>query len=56
MGAPYVLPDDMKLLTVPVLAHRLILKEEERLKGATQEGVLTEIVSRVAVPDGASER
>ena len=29
----YVLPDDIKSLVLPVLTHRLILKEEERLRG-----------------------
>ncbi len=54
-GRDYVLPDDIKLLVAPVLAHRLILKEEERLKGATQEGLLAGILARIAVPGGTAE-
>ncbi len=46
----YVLPDDIKLLAVSVLAHRLILKEEERLRGETPEHFLEEIVSQIPVP------
>jgi MoxR-like ATPase len=46
----YVLPDDIKYLAVPVLAHRLILKEEERLRGETLEHLLEEIVNRITVP------
>jgi MoxR-like ATPase len=46
----YVLPDDIKSLAVPVLAHRLILKEEERLRGEIQESLLEEIVRRIPVP------
>ncbi|HEY9055304.1 MAG TPA: MoxR family ATPase, partial [Rectinemataceae bacterium] len=34
-GREYVLPDDIKELAEPVLGHRLILKHEERAKGAT---------------------
>jgi MoxR-like ATPase len=49
-GRRYVLPDDVKSLAVPVLAHRLILREEERLRGQTQERVIAEILSRVPVP------
>jgi MoxR-like ATPase len=49
-GRDYVLPDDVKYLALPVLAHRLILKEEDRLRGETEEGVLREIMSRVPVP------
>jgi MoxR-like ATPase len=46
----YVLPDDVKSLAIPVLAHRLILKEEERLRGEIQEHLLEEIVHRIPVP------
>jgi MoxR-like ATPase len=46
----YVLPDDIKSLAVSVLAHRLILREEERLRGETPEHFLAEIVSQIPVP------
>ncbi len=46
----YVLPDDVKALAVPVLAHRLILKEEERLRGELQEPLLEEIIRQIPVP------
>ena len=49
-GREYVLPDDIKALVIPVLAHRLILREEERLRGGTQEAVLEEIMGQVPVP------
>jgi len=49
----YVLPDDIKYLAVPVLAHRLILKEEERLRGERLEHLLEEIVDRITVPGPA---
>ena len=46
----YVLPDDIKSLVIPVLAHRLILKEEERLRGETPEHLLEEIIRQMPVP------
>ena len=46
----YVLPDDIKSLVIPVLAHRLILKEEERLRGETPERFLEEILRQMPVP------
>jgi MoxR-like ATPase len=49
-GRDYVLPDDIKALTVPVLAHRLILTEEERLRGETPAHFLQQILSQVPVP------
>ena len=49
-GRDFVLPDDVKSLAVSVLAHRLILREEERLRAETQERVLEEILRRVPIP------
>jgi MoxR-like ATPase len=46
----FVLPDDIKELALPVLAHRLIIKEEERLRGMTQEQVLQDILQCIPVP------
>jgi MoxR-like ATPase len=49
-GRDYVLPDDIKHLARPVLAHRLILTEEECLRGGTAERFLEEILARIPVP------
>jgi len=49
-GREYVLPDDIKYLVRPVLAHRLILKEEERLQGRIQEHFLEDIINQIPVP------
>ena len=46
----YVLPDDIKYLVLPVLGHRIILKEEEILRGEKPENILTHIVQQVSVP------
>jgi MoxR-like ATPase len=45
----YVLPDDVKLLATPILAHRIILKGESALRGVTAEGILGELLNRVDV-------
>lgn len=49
-GRNYVLPDDIKELLVPVLAHRIILSEEAKLSGENSEHILEEIISRISVP------
>ena len=49
-GRNYVLPDDIKKATVPVLSHRLILTNSEMLKKDSARRILTEILSRVPVP------
>jgi MoxR-like ATPase len=49
-GRDYVLPDDIKHLVVPVLAHRLILADDKRLRGATSEQLLEKILEQIPVP------
>ncbi len=49
-GRDYVLPDDIKHLCGPVLAHRLILRDEERLRGRLPEQILEEIIAQAPVP------
>ncbi|MFH1090786.1 MAG: MoxR family ATPase [Pseudomonadota bacterium] len=49
-GRTYVLPDDVKRIVEPVLSHRLILKDEERLRGESPERFIKEIVDQVAPP------
>lgn len=49
-GRTYVLPDDVKRLAIPVLAHRLILRPEARLKTITAPTILQELLDRLPVP------
>jgi MoxR-like ATPase len=46
----FVLPDDIKRLADAVLSHRLILKNEERLRGAETSQVINDIIARTPVP------
>lgn len=50
-GRDYVLPDDIKYLAAPVLAHRLMLREDERLRGSSPVHLLKEIVAQCPIPD-----
>jgi MoxR-like ATPase len=49
-GRDYVLPDDVKAVAVPVLAHRLILGPEARAGGLSAADLVTEAVERTPVP------
>ncbi|MBI4337288.1 MAG: MoxR family ATPase [Chloroflexi bacterium] len=49
-GRDYMLPDDVKALATSVLAHRLALTPQARLRGTTAEDVLAEVLTRVPVP------
>ncbi|UFJ40972.1 MoxR family ATPase [Brevibacillus humidisoli] len=49
-GRDYVIPDDVKELVPFTFAHRMILKPEARLDGATVERVLTNLLQETRVP------
>jgi MoxR-like ATPase len=46
----FVMPDDVKRMVLPVMAHRVILRPESRLRKVTPAALLHEIVSDVRVP------
>ena len=50
VGRDYVIPDDVKALARPALRHRIQLRPEAELEGATPEGVLDGLLSSVPVP------
>ncbi|CAM5796911.1 MULTISPECIES: AAA family ATPase [Brevibacillus] len=49
-GRDYVIPDDIKELVPVTFAHRIILKPEARLEGATIDRILSAILSETRVP------
>jgi len=51
-GRTFTLPDDVRALVKPVLAHRLVLNENERMRGEKPDRVLKDILDRTPVPDG----
>lgn len=46
----FVLPDDIKALAPAVLSHRLMLSEEEQLRGSEADRVLEDLLERVPLP------
>jgi MoxR-like ATPase len=52
LGRGYVIPDDVKALAQPVLAHRLLVTPEAQLQGRSSAAVLAEILETVPVPSG----
>ncbi|MBF8264333.1 MAG: MoxR family ATPase [Dehalococcoidia bacterium] len=49
-GRDYALPDDIKNLAEPTLAHRLIVNSSARIQGNTGRTVVAEILESVPVP------
>jgi MoxR-like ATPase len=52
-GRDYVLPDDLRTLARPVLAHRLLPSVEAAMSGRSTGDILDAIVGAVPVPGGA---
>ena len=49
-GRDYAIPDDIKALVIPVLAHRLIVSADAAMSGRNAESVLSEAIEEVPVP------
>lgn len=50
-GRNYVIPDDVKLLAKPTLAHRIIVTPAARVRSITSTAILDEILQSVPVPN-----
>ncbi|HUR64080.1 MAG TPA: MoxR family ATPase [Candidatus Thermoplasmatota archaeon] len=49
-GRAFVSPDDVKRITVPVIAHRIILKPDVRFGGTSNADVVNDILRKTAAP------
>ncbi|CNG52076.1 Probable methanol dehydrogenase transcriptional regulatory protein MoxR3 [Mycobacterium tuberculosis] len=52
-GRAYLVPEDVKALAVPVLAHRLIVTPEAELRGRAGADVVGEVLQNVPTPQAA---
>jgi MoxR-like ATPase len=52
LGRDYVLPDDVKALALPALAHRVIPGPAARLRDVNAEWIVQEVVDAMPVPGG----
>jgi MoxR-like ATPase len=49
-GRDFVIPDDVKLLALPVLRHRVILSAGAEIEGLSADRIVGEILNRTAAP------
>lgn len=49
-GRDYVVPEDVQAMAEPVLAHRLVLSPEARMRNMTAGKILSNVMSAVQVP------
>lgn len=47
---PFVTPEQIQELAVPVIAHRLVMEPQARFSGQTARGVVDEILKKIKVP------
>jgi MoxR-like ATPase len=52
LGRDFATPDDVKAVSVPVLAHRVMLRPDAAARGLTGESVVYEVFASVPVPAG----
>ena len=50
LGRDYVLPDDVKEIAVPALAHRIILAPDPWIRGVRPSAVVNDVLQSTAVP------
>jgi MoxR-like ATPase len=51
-----VLPDDIKALAYPALAHRMILNAQARIRGLTPASIVEECLEGLPVPGVRARR
>ena len=49
-GRSFVIPEDIKDVCLPVLAHRIILAPEREMEGVTPAQIVKQIVDGIEVP------
>ncbi|EGD48773.1 ATPase associated with various cellular activities AAA_3 [Ruminiclostridium papyrosolvens DSM 2782] len=49
-GRDFVIPEDIKKMLLPTLSHRLVLKQEAKLKKMSSSDILTSIIDKVYIP------
>ena len=49
-GRAFVTPDEVKAMAKPTLRHRIQLRPEAELEGATADGVIDAVLGSVPVP------
>lgn len=49
-GRDFVTPEDIKVVAIPALRHRLILTPEREMEGADMDETITQIIDKIEIP------
>ncbi len=52
LGRDYVIPDDVKRMAIPTLAHRLVLASAARIQEIDARDIIQELTRNIPVPGG----
>lgn len=55
-GREYVIPEDVKKLAPYVLSHRIILKDNIKIRGTKETDIITQILNNITVPTEAWDK
>lgn len=55
-GRNFVLPDDVKFLAAPTLAHRIIVSPSARMRGYESRNVVADLLRTIPVPQGSVQQ
>ena len=55
-GRDFVLPDDIKELAIPVIAHRLIVSATSRMRGIKAQEIVSALMTQIPVPGAEGRR
>jgi len=54
-GRDYVVPDDLQLVAIPVLAHRLVLSAEAQAARRSAPELVRALLQRIPIPHGSTD-
>ena len=46
----FVIPEDIKKMILPVLRHRLLIRQEAKLNKRTSEDIISSIIDKINIP------
>lgn len=49
-GRDFVIPEDIKFVTVPALKHRIVVSPEKEMEGTTADQIIQQIIERIEIP------
>jgi MoxR-like ATPase len=50
-GRTYVIPDDIQKVYLPIMTHRVLIKNEAKYDNISKEKLLLDILESVAIPN-----